>query len=222
MPAPGTPENDLRAFLLGICVSALLPQRGMLCIHASAVQTRQGATLFAGEAGAGKSSTLAEFLRRGYAMLSDDMSGVALDEAGRACVLPAFPQVKMWRRAAERLGLAFDEARRVTVNEDKYGISVGRFAEETVPFAALYWLGLHEAEKVEIAPLAGMEKFGAFVHNSTGWRTLRAMMAFAPVFDIASAAANQVRVCRILRPAQRDSLVELVDWVEDDLDRHCA
>jgi hypothetical protein len=231
-PQPGTPENDIRSFLLGTCISALLPQRGMLCLHASAVQARQGAVLFAGDPGAGKSSTLAEFLRRGYAMLSDDMCGVVQQagpenmqngaRAGRVYVVPAFPQIKMWRTAAERLGLAYDERRRVAVHEDKYGISVQQFAGEAVPFVALYWLGRHAGDELKITPLSGMEKFGAFTHNASGWRSLDRMRVFSPSFEIAAAAANQVRVCRILRSAQRDTLAELVDLVLHDLETHCA
>ena len=60
-PAPGRDlyESDVRVFLLGSCIGALLHQRGILVLHAGAIHTDKGAVLFTGPWGIGKSTLLA-------------------------------------------------------------------------------------------------------------------------------------------------------------------
>src|SRR5437588_5282775 len=53
--APGAGDEDIRVFLLGSVFGALLHQRGILPLHASAIETFLGAIAFAGPIGIGKS-----------------------------------------------------------------------------------------------------------------------------------------------------------------------
>ena len=66
---PGSIESDVRIFLLGSVLGALLHARQMLVLHASAIQTEQGAVLFIGRSGAGKSTLLGALLLRGYPII---------------------------------------------------------------------------------------------------------------------------------------------------------
>jgi hypothetical protein len=94
-PLPGTREADVRTFLFGSVLGALLHARQILVLHASAIQTERGAVLFMGRSGAGKSMLLGAFLQRGYAMLSDDKAGVVLDDNGGPQVLPGLPLIRL-------------------------------------------------------------------------------------------------------------------------------
>ena len=85
--------------LAGTVWAALLLQRGIVPFHASAVEFEAGAVLFLGRSGAGKSSLLGALLKRGRAMLADDVAGVVLDAGGRPVALPAYPAcgcVRTW------------------------------------------------------------------------------------------------------------------------------
>jgi hypothetical protein len=64
-PEPDAPETQLRLFLLGTAAALLLHQRSILPLHASGIRTPQGAVLFTGHSGFGKSTLLATFLERG-------------------------------------------------------------------------------------------------------------------------------------------------------------
>lgn len=88
-PEPDAPETQLRLFLLGTAAALLLHQRGILPLHASGIRTPQGAVLFTGHSGFGKSTLLATFLERGYAMLTDDVAAISLDGNGRPHVAPS-------------------------------------------------------------------------------------------------------------------------------------
>ena len=101
-PTAGT-EADVRVFLLGSVLGACLQQRGILTLHASAVETARGAVLFAGPSGAGKSTLAAALVDRGFRMLSDDVTGVVLDAGRQPVALPAAPAVRLWPDMLETL-----------------------------------------------------------------------------------------------------------------------
>jgi hypothetical protein len=126
-PAPDSVEADVRLFLLGSAFGALLPQRHILPLHASAIQTTRGAVLFVGPSGHGKSTLLAALLQRGYAMLADDVTGITLDAAGGAIASPAFPCLRLRADAAAKLQHSYEGLRHVRAPLDKYQLPVTRF-----------------------------------------------------------------------------------------------
>src|SRR5579872_2437348 len=75
--AAGADDADVRVFLLGSVFGALLHQRGVLPLHGSAVEAAPGAVLLLGASVSGKSTLGAEFQRRGYRVLADDICSVA-------------------------------------------------------------------------------------------------------------------------------------------------
>ena len=119
MPAPGAQARELRLFLLGSAWGALCYQRGLLALHASAVQVGDQAVVFCGEAGSGKSSAAAWLIARGHRLVGDDLCrfGVA---AGQASVYPSSPRLKLWREALGALGLSDEGLERDHFRLDKF------------------------------------------------------------------------------------------------------
>ena len=60
----GGSDHDISVYLTGSVLAAVLQQRDVATLHASAVQTNAGAVLFLGKSGAGKSSLLAALIKR--------------------------------------------------------------------------------------------------------------------------------------------------------------
>ena len=85
--------REIGASLAGTVWAALLLQRGIVPFHASAVEFEAGAVLFLGRSGAGKSSLLGALLKRGYAMLADDVAGVVPDSFLRGASAGAEPRM---------------------------------------------------------------------------------------------------------------------------------
>lgn len=124
-PAAGASERNLRVFLLGSAFGALLHQRGMLPLHANAVEISGRAIAFVGRSGAGKSTLAAWFHDRGYKVLCDDVCAVAMNADGRPLAFPGVPRLRLWRDALERSGrepgrheLSFD-------GQDKFDLLTG-------------------------------------------------------------------------------------------------
>src|SRR4030067_3268450 len=78
-PAPNHLDSEVRLYLLGTCLGVLLHQRGILALHASAIETAAVAVLFSGPSGVGKSTLMDAFLKRAYCMLADDETVIVVD-----------------------------------------------------------------------------------------------------------------------------------------------
>ena len=118
-PAPGAQARELRLFLLGSAWGALCYQRGLLALHASAVQVGAQAVVFCGEAGSGKSSAAAWLIARGHRLVGDDLCLFSV-AAGQARVYPSAPRLKLWREALGALGLSDKGLERDHFRLDKF------------------------------------------------------------------------------------------------------
>lgn len=104
---------QIRLFLLGTVLAILCFQRGLLPMHASAVDIGGRALLVSGASGAGKSTLAAALSARGYRLLSDDVCALALPEGQPLAVLPAFPRVKLAPDSADRLQIPTEGLERI-------------------------------------------------------------------------------------------------------------
>ncbi len=220
-PAPGAKDHDIRIFLLGSVLGFILHQHRILALHASAIRTEHGAVLFTGNSGAGKSTTLAAMVKRGYAMLADDVSGIFLDQAGRPQVLPAFPASRLWADAAEKLNQSTQGIPRVRTDYDKYQVSVSHFCPTPVPLLGVYVLTAEQRSDIALKPVEStVQKFSLLAMNTyrevfiagTGWEKEH--------FQMISQILEFVYVTQVIRPSQFFMLDELVTSVERDIASH--
>ena len=131
----GNPR-DLRTFLLGSAVGAVLIQRGMLVLHGNALEHEGRAIVGLGHSGAGKSTLAYALMQQGWRLLADDL--VAITPAG--LVLPGIPRIKLWHDAAQSFGLDPEALPEIREGMHKYvlmGEAVRR-GVEAVPLQALY------------------------------------------------------------------------------------
>lgn len=100
-----TKDDDIfRLFATSEALGLILHQKGIFLLHGSAVKIGNKAYVFIGIPGAGKSTTIAAFAKTGHTVLSDDMTAISFDEDGKAVVIPAFPQIKIWEDSVINLG----------------------------------------------------------------------------------------------------------------------
>lgn len=91
-------------FMYRVLSAVVLQQRGLTPLHASANATDDGALLFLGPSGVGKSTLAATLATRGMPLLCDDLTAVGTASNGRVAAWPAFPGVRLWGEAVARLG----------------------------------------------------------------------------------------------------------------------
>ena len=208
---PAATDDEVRVYLLGTCIGALLHQRGFLVLHASGVAVDRGCLLFTGESGAGKSTLLAEFLRRDHKMMVDDVCAVRFDPADRPIVVPSYPRTRLWGDAADRFSIDTSQLPRTNPTWDKFERQVSeQFWDQEEPMAHVFHLaGPDSSDEISLQPLEPMEAFRTLVDNTYRGILLDGMDLRSTHFDLASRAARSVQVTRVSRPADTDTVEEL-------------
>jgi len=152
---PGADPDAIDALAHGGVYGALIHQRGELPLHASTLVSpdRTRAIAIAGDSGAGKSTTAFELIRRGWTMLSDDLTRVTI-ENGRAIAQPGRATVRLMRDACDAFALDFATLQPAPNWPDKFIAQVECW-NEPVALSALFVLQ-RSAERFEIAPATGI------------------------------------------------------------------
>ena len=166
-PLPGTSERNIRLFLLGSALGGILHQRGLLPLHANAIEIEGRAVAFMGHSGAGKSTMAAWFLDRGYRVLADDVCVVTMDGQGRPLAHRGIPRLRLWREAIEVSGRTVEDYELSFDDMDKYNVPTPRpQVIRPVPLDRIYLLRKADGGSAEIRRLAGVEAVDALVANT--------------------------------------------------------
>ena len=102
---PNADDKSIRLFLLSNAMAAIVYQRGMIPLHASAIEINGGLVLFCGESGAGKSTTVSALKQWGYKIFSDDVCVLRYTADGSIEAFSSYPMVKLWEDSYQKLNL---------------------------------------------------------------------------------------------------------------------
>lgn len=216
-PFPNVQEEVLRLPLIGIALAALLQQRRMLVLHASAVSINNMAVVFVGGKGAGKSTTAAMFYKRGHTMISDDVVVVENSENGLPYLVPGFPNFKLMPETAT--SVLGDDPKNLdeiyTGAEKYYRSSSDNFLEEKVPLKVIYQL--EEGKKLRTERLNPQRSISTLIANTYlaryGKILLQNEQATLNLRQCAN-LINKIPVYRLERPRSFQTLIELAELVE--------
>ena len=215
-PFPRADPFAVRLFLLSTGLGALLQQRRVPVLHGSAIVTQRGAVVFAGRSGAGKSTLAAAFHRRGYSVLTDELS--ALRMAGEISILPGPSSLMVWRDVLKKL--AIDPATLVPVRPElqKYFLPLGgAYKGQPAPLMKIYIIETSNGDTCSLQPIRGFEKFKALAANLYRPGLALTMGLEGEFSSQVSQLASQTEVIRVIRPRHYFRLDELTDLLERDL-----
>ncbi|MBS3951741.1 MAG: hypothetical protein KGZ88_02195 [Methylomicrobium sp.] len=219
-PEPGSDTQMMKLILMGAVAAFVLHQRGLLPLHGSGIVTPQGARLFVGHSGAGKSTTLAALVKRGYPMICDDLASICLEGPDEPSVFPGVPLYKLWADSAEALGLATDVLPRVREQLDKFIVSAagGRQVADSIPLHTIYQLEVHDQPQVSFEELHNAAKFHALLDHTWQNLTLKRMGLHKIHFQQLVSLSNRVRVVAVRRPREgtETGILQLIERLEAD------
>ncbi len=209
-----TSPDDVRLYLLGSAMGAMLHQRGILPFHGSSICIDGKAVTFSGPSGIGKSTLAAALVSRGYRMLADDVSAISFSDGAKPVVNPGMPQLKLCSDAVQQLKRDISIARPLGNHAGKYGYPEhDAFLSEALPSKAIYILGKHTENGIKDIPLKGMDKFHALRVNTYRPSFVKAMGIERIHFDLLQKLAGHIDVRLILRPVEGFLIDELADYV---------
>ncbi|MFN3389610.1 MAG: hypothetical protein ACK40O_11835 [Allosphingosinicella sp.] len=200
--AEGGSERNLRLYLLGSAIGALLHQRGLLPLHANAIEIGGRAFAFSGHSGAGKSTMAAWFHDRGHRILTDDVCVIATTPDGRALAYPGIPRLRLWREAVEASGRKAEEYDRSFDGMDKFDVPT-RMEERRDPLelGGVYLLRRAEdgAQAGRIERIAGAGAVETLISNTYRGGYLRTIGRTGEHFHACLGIARAVPVFRVER-----------------------
>ena len=217
-PLPGSTAADVRAFLFGSVLGAVLHAQRMLVLHASVLHTERGAVLFMGRSGAGKSTLLAAFLQRGYRMLADDKAGITLNADGVPQALPGLPFIRLAADAVAALQYPVHDSHRRR-GLDKYVIPVEQFHTTPLVVRGAYSLNAHNGTDIRLERLHTLDRFQALNRDVYRRRFMHHAEQRRAHFRILGAVSNHASVARVLRPGHPYVIDQLRECIEEDLAR---
>lgn len=213
-PAPASSDADISCFLLNPVSGALLYQRGLCLLHASAIASPQGAILFSGLSGSGKSTLAAVFLQRGYPVLADEICAIRLTPQGPCELIPAFPGLFLWKDVATKLNLA-PRLTTIRQNIDKYYLNVaGNFQPETMPVYAIYHLQMSTSLNPRIRALKGLRAFELGMSNLYQPRLAASLGVQKIQYDGITALVQSAETFQLLRPEKWEDIAALADFIK--------
>lgn len=215
-PEPGAQELSVRLLILSYALAVLVHQRGLLALHASAVEVNGEAVAFAGQAGGGKSTTAAALHARGYHMVADDLLAIDLgDGEARAILYPGSPQFKLWPEAAVALGDDPERLPRLRPGLEKRARRVtDGFRQTPLPLGRIYVL--EEGTALEITEISPAEALTELMSHSYYVPAIASGGA-SQQFLLCASLASKVPMRRLTRPRSIPGLPNLISLVEEDV-----
>jgi hypothetical protein len=193
--------GEVRRFLRMTPAAALYLQRGIPVLHAAVVADAAGsAVMLAGVSGAGKSVLLATLVKRGWGLVTDDLAPVTLDGDQVPVAVPTWPEVTPWPGGAGPAAVGWD----------------ARFVDEARPIGAIWWLGLHGFDAIEVHSVEGLARFEALAAMAYHRRIASALLDRASYLRVAGRVAGSgIPIRRLIRPRGRWTADDLADIVEN-------
>lgn len=215
-PLAGATPEEVRLFLLGSAMGALLYQRGLFPLHGSAVETRWGAMIFVGAQGVGKSTLASQFYRSGYRLLSDDVCAVAPCRAGLQ-VLPALAHFRLCSDAYERLG----DQPQARFDVDKFVVPLGEgYCREPQPLKAVHILGNKDDGEPDFELLRGFDRVERLFENLYRPHYLKGQETQLPLMRMAGEIAKNATMVAVTRRRDVAALPEFVGFLESQWSQH--
>ena len=213
IPAPGVTESLLRFYLVGTVMGILLYQRGLLVLHASAVDINGEAVAFLGESGEGKSSAAGAFQAANYGVMTDDVAPIILDQTS-PILIPGFPQIKLSREIAIALDHDFESLAPLHSTSEKRGYRLNsRFVQRPLTVRHIYVLATDSDFRIErlahqdaVVELSRHSRPSTLFHKPDSQHFLQCV-----------SLARECPVYRLSRPRDLALLPELVHQVTSHL-----
>lgn len=205
-------QDECKLYLWGTVFGVVARLNGMMPFHASAVSGKHGAIAFSAPSGGGKSTLAMAMAAGGYPHICDDTL-VIFDGPGIPMAIPDGKAAKLWSDSLELSGA--EPVDEIGLMPGKFYASPPALAVEPEPLRDMIFLEWGDELKIErVSGSAKLEMIAAatyrgYIHSALGDRAFhqRTMLAMA----------QNVRVWKLQRPNELDSLTRSIDLIEEAL-----
>ena len=212
----GVAESDVILFFGGSVYGAIAWLNGLVPLHASAIVHDGGVYAFSGASGEGKSTLVAALAQRGFAVASDDVLALDLNDPHRIVALPGPARIKLWHDALALTGQTAGAAVRPEIAKF-YVTSDLTFGSEPLPLRRLYLLYSAVDAFPDVVPILGAERFAAVRSTYYQPQFCGAITPQATYFGITARLASSVPMARFSRSRDPSDFSAGIATIETDL-----
>lgn len=216
-PFPDARQDMVRLFLLGSALGILLHQRGVLPLHGCGIIHDGRAILFLGDTGIGKSTLAEAFRRKGYKLLTDDVSALSFAEDDGIHVFPAYPKINLTEESANRFDIQVAGLPAAHPRKKKYCVPVDdSFSATPHPLARIYILHRGKDQTIRLETPSKIAAIPFLTHNTYRPQALTRMGHHQRHIEQCARIADNYPVRLLTRPDDLSRLAELTDLLEND------
>lgn len=159
--------QEVKTFLLGGAFICLLYQRKTIAIHGGSILVNGGGIIVTGKCGAGKSTLTSAFRKSGYKYLADDLSVIGINNHAKLEVKTSYPQQKLCRDAAVKLGYNINKLLRIDEGRDKFAVPAREeFISSPKELKAIFEINAdHSVNDIKIEEITGIKKLDFLIEN---------------------------------------------------------
>ena len=214
-------ESNVAVYLMGSCMGAILVQRGFMLLHGSCVTDGKRSILITGDSGAGKSTLAAEFLKRGWKLLTDDVTCV-FDRDGVPMVQSSYPSQKLWKDALDRYEREETDVHSLYFDADreKFGVHVAdSFFDGTAPLSMAVRL-IPADHPTGVSPIEGMAKVDQLMRNTYRMYFIE-KHHMQRHFQRCVTLSTRIPMALAVRENGKDCAPVLYDMITKFMEEHC-
>lgn len=216
----GAAPEDVRLFLLGSGMGALLHQLGLIPLHASAVHVNGSGVVFSADSGGGKSTVAALLLQHGYSVACDDVAALELSPGAEILMRAGVPRIRLPADSANLLDAEFQQELATDSTDRKLvftGLEAAR--RRAVPLRRIYFLEAAEDPRsgVEFERLAPYEALIEIRRNIYRPSLIEALGRERSFFNWVRQALASVECYRLTRPWALHRAQEILSLLEAHL-----
>ncbi len=207
--SPKQPVEDWRGVRLHVLASVMasvLQQKKRLPFHASALAHKNSLILIGGDSGAGKSTSVAGLMKRGYTIFSDDV--IVLKNTGdRVLAQASYPMIKLWDDTMTKMNhtLFSDRSFRIRQEIEKFGVFFHEsFNTNEYSASKILILKKGDVSQPSIEKLSGTEAFKEVYKQIYRPMLMVGNDQLTNAFSIIASLTNHCKVFRITRPSECD------------------
>lgn len=214
-------SQPIKTFLLGSAFGYCMVLRKKVVMHGGAVEHNGKGIIVTGESGAGKSTVTNALRERGYLFIADDVCALA-EDGEKMHISMAYPQQKLCRDAAMKMGYDLSELIYINEHRDKFAVRLkDGILPEGADFSLLFELRLSEDGKLSCQKVEGHEKLFTIIRNIYRGESAFDMWGMPPEYmKRCLKIVSTIEVYQISRPADINTLDEILQIIAEKIDEN--
>ena len=217
-PAEEAATDAVRSFIFDAPISCIMHQRNMLPVYGAAIKNGDQAFMVIGISGNGKSTAAFELIKRGYKLISDDISVIS-DFDGKLTALPAYPSIKLPLDTIKRADMNPDDFPTIRdgIVQKRIPVDTTDFCDQHLPIEKIYILSGWNKSGTEIKQLEENTAKFNLLHDSMHRQYLAGMGGGFSLVKITAKLMSTMPAAQIVHSRNVKDIDKMIDMIEEDL-----